>query len=322
MPKRILDGDAIWTSKKIAALEPAWVRPEYTWVHSLAGPNGVFEFDLRAIWARCYAFLRPEIGLPEVEIIFAAFQKTKLVFLWEQDGKQWAYWTNSDKPGRLPRKSWQKRYAEKGTLGPYPPEDALKKFMQEAAARPSRASNTPEPCKPHASSVQGIGSGTRIGSGLGKDSSSEGKAPSDVVNQLPAEDPDKKARLGAAKQLAELLALRILENNSESELKHERVRKRRIVSWTTELERMIRLDGWSEEKIQELIEFSQRDSFWYSNILSAVKLRKQRDQLRLKMQPQRDRQQGGDLPKKNAVDDLGRPLTKRGKEIERTYGVH
>jgi hypothetical protein len=40
MPRRISDGEAAWGSNKIAILEPSWVRAEYAWLHSLAGPNG------------------------------------------------------------------------------------------------------------------------------------------------------------------------------------------------------------------------------------------------------------------------------------------
>ncbi len=59
MNKRLLDGGAMWTSKKIASLNPAWVKPEYPWLYCLAESNGVFEIDHRVIWARCYAAGRP-----------------------------------------------------------------------------------------------------------------------------------------------------------------------------------------------------------------------------------------------------------------------
>lgn len=313
MPKRIFDGDAAWTSSKIAALEPVWVRPEYAWLHSLAGPNGVFEFDLRAIWARCYAFLRPEIGLPEVEIIFTAFHKTKLVFLWEQDGKQWAYWTNSDKPGRLPRKSWQKRYAERGTLGPYPPEDALKKFMQEAAARPSRASGTPEPCKRHASSVQGIGIGS--GTGSGKTLLSEEKGSSDERD--PSKKSEKKTEpkrsqpSEAARQLAQLLLTRVVENFRRLEVKSkllesEKEQQASVKKWAPDIDLMLRRDRYSEAQVRELIEWCQADDFWFTNIRCGYKLRKHAVELSVKMRSEQAKKSGPAKPMEQELEELER----------------
>ena len=107
----------------------------------------------------------------------------------------------------------------------------------------------------------------------------------DVNTSSPSE---KEACLEAVEPLATLLAQRILENNSKSELRDEKLRERRIKTWTIDLEKMVRLDGWTVQEIQQLIEFSQSDQFWRMNILSAGKLREKRDQLKLKME-----QQGG-----------------------------
>ena len=46
---------------------------------------------------------------------------------------------------------------------------------------------------------------------------------------------------------------------------------------------MIRIDGREIENIKKVIDWCQNDSFWYTNILSASKLRKQYDQLYMKM---------------------------------------
>jgi len=98
---------------------------------------------------------------------------------------------------------------------------------------------------------------------------------------------EKESYLEAVRPLATLLAQRILENNPKSELRDEKLRERRIKTWTIDLEMMVRLDGWTKDEIQQAIEFTQNDSFWRANILSAGKLRAQRDQLRLKMQEQK-----------------------------------
>jgi hypothetical protein len=41
-------------------------------------------------------------------------------------------------------------------------------------------------------------------------------------------------------------------------------------------------DGWSPERIETIIRWSQANEFWQSNILSMPKLRKQFDQLRMR----------------------------------------
>ncbi len=179
MNKRVLDGGAIWTSKKIAALDPAWIKPEYTWLYCLAASNGVFEIDPRVIWARCYAFSRPDIDVDKVAVILKAFEAAKLLFVWQQDGKTFGYWTNSDLPGRLPRKSWQERDRKNGNLPPDPPQDALRTFLSQSA-RQERAGV----CK----SVSGSGSGSGSGFGSGKNISSQEKASCDQI------DSSKKAK--------------------------------------------------------------------------------------------------------------------------------
>lgn len=53
--------------------------------------------------------------------------------------------------------------------------------------------------------------------------------------------------------------------------------------WINEIRLMIEIDKRTPEEILKVIEFSQKDSFWWPNILSAGKLRKQFDQLYTKM---------------------------------------
>ena len=68
-----------------------------------------------------------------------------------------------------------------------------------------------------------------------------------------------------------------------------------MADWGAEVDKMIRLDKRTPERIEAVIRFSQADSFWCSNILSMSKLRKQFDQLELKMksakQPEAERLQ-------------------------------
>lgn len=60
-------------------------------------------------------------------------------------------------------------------------------------------------------------------------------------------------------------------------------KKPNIQTWAKDIDRMIRLDHRTPEDIRAVIEWCQADSFWQNNILSTAKLRKQFDQLVLKM---------------------------------------
>ena len=56
-----------------------------------------------------------------------------------------------------------------------------------------------------------------------------------------------------------------------------------LQSWAKHIDRMIRLDRRTPERIEQVIRWCQQDSFWQSNILSTEKLREKFDQLDLKI---------------------------------------
>jgi hypothetical protein len=126
MPKRVVDGEALWGSSKIASLTPQ-EKPEYANLLPLAFANGSFECDARRIWTRVYAFNRPEWTIEMVATLLDSLEKAKLLFRWTAaDGKTWGYWAGIDKPGRLPG------LARRGTnevVGEEPPRDLLAKFL-------------------------------------------------------------------------------------------------------------------------------------------------------------------------------------------------
>jgi hypothetical protein len=63
-----------------------------------------------------------------------------------------------------------------------------------------------------------------------------------------------------------------------------------LQSWAKNIDLMIRRDGRKPERIQQVIEWCQGDSFWKGNILSTSKLRKQFDTLEIQMEsPKRSR---------------------------------
>jgi hypothetical protein len=77
-------------------------------------------------------------------------------------------------------------------------------------------------------------------------------------------------------RLAELLLEKILTRNPNH-------KKPNLQTWARDIDRMIRLDHRAPDDIRSVIEWCQADTFWQNNILSVDKLRKQFDQLALRM---------------------------------------
>lgn len=59
-------------------------------------------------------------------------------------------------------------------------------------------------------------------------------------------------------------------------------KKPNLQTWAKNIDMMLRIDKRNVEDIRKIINFSQHDSFWKSNILSTAKLREKFDQLILK----------------------------------------
>lgn len=77
-------------------------------------------------------------------------------------------------------------------------------------------------------------------------------------------------------ELAELLFQKMRENNPT-------VKKPNLESWANEVRLMRQIDKRTIEQILYLIDWTQKDSFWRSNVLSIAKLRKQYDTLVLRV---------------------------------------
>lgn len=90
-------------------------------------------------------------------------------------------------------------------------------------------------------------------------------------------------------QLSLKLKSLILRNNPNART------PKNLQSWSKEFDLMMRIDKRTPEQIREVIEFSQNDSFWKSNILSAKKVRAKFDTLWL----QKDRAKGKPSPGAN-----------------------
>lgn len=126
MPKRLVDGDRIWTSDKIAQVEPESFRAEYANLLPLGLANGSFECEDQRVWRDVYAYNRPSVGFDDVQDILDEFERVRLLFRWHDDqGKIWGFWVGIKSEGLLPSKSQQKDYKK----GKEPPADLLERFI-------------------------------------------------------------------------------------------------------------------------------------------------------------------------------------------------
>jgi hypothetical protein len=268
MAKRVVDGEGIWRSEKIARVQPPSFRAEYTNLLPLANANGTFECDPRRIWSQVYSFNRPDITEQNVREILDEFDRTGLLFRFceENTGKMWGFWIGIDRPGRLPSASRLKNRHE--ILGPTPPQEALQKYV---------ASHRLANGQPMA--ALGFGLGFGLGSG-----SSEAKNASDSSCPASPDEGVSASHLAVestvsipAMELANLLRQLRLENNPRA-----KITARQVHDWGVNADLMLRLDHRTAEEITAIIQWSQRDDFWKSNILSMGKLREKFDQLAMK----------------------------------------
>ncbi len=109
-------------------------------------------------------------------------------------------------------------------------------------------------------------------------------------------------------QLSNCLLNLILLRNPEH-------KKPNIQSWCKHIDLMIRIDNRNPDDIETIINWCQHDTFWQDNILSTRKLRKQYDQLNLKMRGNENYgiNQRSDTSKFNG---LSRTLEEVQREIE------
>lgn len=275
MPSRVIDGDKMHQSDKIAAL-PGWAQPEYAWIYPLADANGVFELtNLKAVYARAYA-IRSRFSFAKFTKLIQLFNIiVGLLFIWEADGKRYGYWTGAERRGRLPSLSTRARYNPIGIL---PPADQLRAYYKRFGIRTDALVMNQSRLN-RDEIVTGLGVGLGVGKGKETEKSKSSCSPSanevsgDVSQSSPLDPEVSQAGMG----LACLLRQRILETNSRA-----RITEKQVVAWGRQADLMLRVDNRTVEEISSLIEWSQRDPFWRGNILSMRKLREQFDQLTVK----------------------------------------
>jgi hypothetical protein len=144
MPKRIVDGEALWRSSRVKKL-PEELRLHFAnWI-PLAEANGAFEADAGAIWSRVYAYWLPTFTEDDVENLLHEFEKVGLVEVYEGRGKRWAKFYAIEKAGRLPCDAHKERYAD---LPPLPGEAGILPESQGDAGiireTPGDAGNRPQ----------------------------------------------------------------------------------------------------------------------------------------------------------------------------------
>lgn len=125
MPKRIVDGEGLWRSDKLALVTPTWIKAEYANLVPLARANGSFECNPQLVWSQVYAYNRTEMNVKKVVEILDELERVRLLFRWEEGGKQWGYFTGINRPGRLPPPSRQNHYP----VGANPPFERIKEFL-------------------------------------------------------------------------------------------------------------------------------------------------------------------------------------------------
>ena len=181
MPKRVLDGEALWRSKKLRQVQPVKFRAEYANLLPLALSTGSFECDADTIWTDVYAFNRPDVTPEDVAAILDEYEKVKLLFRWTVDGKTWGYWVGIDKEGRLPTGTAYS-HAKKG---PFPPAGAYKAFA--GVDRVERSMSGQDPVADRQGIGLGLGKGLGVGLGLGSglgEPTSTSSNPNSETNEL------------------------------------------------------------------------------------------------------------------------------------------
>ncbi len=161
MPKRIVDGEGLWRSDKLAEIQPAWIKAEYANLIPLALANGSFEANPRRIWSAVYSYNRPEVTVEQVEEILVELERVKLLFRWTDGstGKMAGYFVGIEKTGRLPAASRLKHGHE--LLGPILPKELLQRFLvPETSGQPLDSQSV-------TTGSGGFGFGFGLGSGRG-----------------------------------------------------------------------------------------------------------------------------------------------------------
>jgi hypothetical protein len=162
--------------------------------------------------------------------------------------------------------------------------------------------------KPYTKPGTGTGTGTVSGAG---DNSLNPPGPDAPPEPQEADvDESKHTEDSPPYRAAAYLRNRILENNARARVPPNDPEDKLMQKWAQEMDRLNRIGppggtkGYSWQEIRDLIDFSQDDDFWRSNILSASKLREKCVQLENQMKRNNYKPRGHPTMSKNVANAL------------------
>ena len=106
-----------------------------------------------------------------------------------------------------------------------------------------------------------------------------GEPPRDTNNNVKKDENHSYCHNSDGFRLSEFLLAQILKRRNSFKLPN-------LQNWAKHIDDMIKIDDRNPEEIEGVIRWCQADRFWQNNILSTSKLRKQFDQLAMKMNEQ------------------------------------
>ncbi len=194
MPKRILDGEGLWRSDKLASIQPPALRAEYANLLPLALANGTFECNPRLVWSTVYTYNRPDMTEQDVVQLLDELVRVKILFRFvAADGKEWGYWVGINRKGRLPPPSRMEQKLDK--VGAPVPQDQLANFLGiEGAAAEVTASG--QLAASYIGTGSGKGTGDGIGEGIGVGTSNESETEPTTLSVTNNKNIEKNTNTG------------------------------------------------------------------------------------------------------------------------------
>lgn len=114
--------------------------------------------------------------------------------------------------------------------------------------------------------------------------------------------------------LANFLLTEMRKNNPD-------VKQPNLQKWSDDMRKLVELDGRDKHDVSKVIRWCQKDDFWSTNILSASKLRKQYDQLFIKMTKDATKPNPLEPPMSDAAKQAADEAKRLAQQIEQEREV-
>ncbi len=164
-------------SEKLTTV-PEKFRGEFGWVLPLAQVNGCFECTPMLVWRTCYSGVRPDWSVADVSAMLDEFEKAKMLFRFQADGKTYGFFVGIQKEGRLPKPSDRVKAAKQWQAGMVPekqlasflgvPVKKVREDYRDEVATNSRVGRDKVARKSPTGNGNGVGIGSGAGTGLGE----------------------------------------------------------------------------------------------------------------------------------------------------------